>query len=95
MNRLPSNWTEAQIGSVCVDTEQVTPESEVEFIYVDIGSIDRATKKITSPQRLLGKDAPSRARKLIKTGDTIVSTTRPNLNAVALVDQSLHGQIAS
>lgn len=44
---------------------------------------------------MLGKDAPSRARKLIKTGDTIVSTTRPNLNAVALVDQTLDGQIAS
>lgn len=92
---LPSSWTEAPIGTLCVNTEQVTPDAETEFIYVDIASVDRETKKITSPQRMLGKDAPSRARKLIKTGDTIVSTTRPNLNAVALVDQTLDGQIAS
>ncbi|WP_312783909.1 restriction endonuclease subunit S [Acidovorax temperans] len=92
---LPSSWTEAPIGTLCVNTEQVTPDAEAEFIYVDIASVDRETKKITSPQRMLGKDAPSRARKLIKTGDTIVSTTRPNLNAVALVDQTLDGQIAS
>jgi len=95
MSSLPSTWMDALIGSVCVDTEQVTPEGETEFTYVDIGSIDRFKKKVTSPQRLLGKDAPSRARKLIRAGDTIVSTTRPNLNAVALVDQSLDGQIAS
>ena len=92
---LPCSWTEAPIGTLCVNTEQVTPDAEAEFIYVDIASVDRETKKITSPQRMLGKDAPSRARKLIKTGDTIVSTTRPNLNAVALVDQTLDGQIAS
>lgn len=95
MSRLPCKWTVAPIGSVCVDTEQVTPESDVEFTYVDIGSVDRFKKKVTAPQRMLGKDAPSRARKLIKAGDTLVSTTRPNLNAVALVDQSLNGQIAS
>ena len=95
MSQLPPTWTRAPIGSVCVDTEQVTPEGELEFTYVDIGSVDRLTKRITSPQRLLGKDAPSRARKRIKTGDTLVSTTRPNLNAVALVGPSLDGQIAS
>ena len=86
---LPSSWEEAPIGTLCVNTEQVTPDAEAEFIYVDIASVDRETKKITSPQRMLGKDAPSRARKLIKVGDTIVSTTRPNLNAVALVDGKL------
>ena len=95
MSQLPPSWTEAPIGSLCIDTEQVTPEDEAEFTYVDIGSVDRFTKRITSPQRLLGKNAPSRARKLIKAGDTIVSTTRPNLNAVALIEQALDGQIAS
>lgn len=95
MSQLPPSWTEAPIGSLCIDTEQVTPKDEAEFTYVDIGSVDRFTKRITSPQRLLGKNAPSRARKLIKAGDTIVSTTRPNLNAVALIDKVLDGQIAS
>jgi type I restriction enzyme S subunit len=95
VSQLPPSWTEAPIGSLCIDTEQVTPEDEAEFTYVDIGSVDRFTKRITSPQRLLGKNAPSRARKLIKAGDTIVSTTRPNLNAVALIEQALDGQIAS
>lgn len=95
MSQLPPSWTAAPIGSLCIDTEQVIPEGEAKFTYVDIGSVDRLTKRVTSPQRLLGKDAPSRARKLIKTGDTIVSTTRPNLNAVALIGPALDGQVAS
>ena len=63
--------------------------------YIDIGSVNRNTKSIESPQELLGKDAPSRARKQVAVGDTLVSMTRPNLNAVALVPNELDGQIAS
>jgi type I restriction enzyme S subunit len=44
---------------------------------------------------MLGKDAPSRARKVIQTGDVLVSTVRPNLNAVALVESQYNGQFAS
>lgn len=64
-------------------------------MYVDIGSIDRELKKIATPQTLFGHEAPSRARKVINTGDVLVSLTRPNLNAVALVTDQLNGQIAS
>ena len=48
-----------------------------------------------SPSLIIGKDAPSRARRVIRTGDVIVSTTRPNLNAVAVVPFDLDGQICS
>jgi len=44
---------------------------------------------------LSGSDAPSRARKVISVGDVLVSLTRPNLNAVALVGKEYDGQIAS
>jgi type I restriction enzyme S subunit len=43
----------------------------------------------------LGKESPSRARQVILTNDVIVSTTRPNLNAVALVPKELNNQICS
>jgi type I restriction enzyme S subunit len=63
--------------------------------YIDIASIDRETKRIVSPQVLDGGAAPSRARKIVRAGDVLVSMTRPNLNAVALVPDVLDGQIAS
>lgn len=95
MSTLPIGWTETSIDSVCVPTEQKIPETDLEFTYIDISSVDRVTKRISQPQRVLGKEAPSRARKLVKAGDTIVSMTRPNLNAVALVGEEYSGQIAS
>jgi type I restriction enzyme, S subunit len=92
---LPEGWIIAQIGDVAAKALQRVPADDDEFIYVDIGSINRDLKKISEPQKLLGKDAPSRARKVINTGDILVSLTRPNLNAVALVGRELDNQIAS
>ena len=66
-----------------------------EFDYVDIASIDREQKEITAPTRMLTSEAPSRARQLIKHRDVLVSTVRPNLNAVAWVPRDLDGATAS
>lgn len=95
MNELPESWTTAPLSAISTDVPQRIPGETETFTYIDIGSVDRDTKAITTPQVLLGKDAPSRARKQVAKGDTLVSMTRPNLNAVALVPPSLDGQIAS
>jgi len=63
--------------------------------YIDISAVDNTTKKITSPQRMNGGSASVRARQLVHKNDVIVSTTRPNLNAVAIVPSELHGEICS
>ncbi len=65
------------------------------FDYVDIAAVDQASKAIVQPQRVDSKDAPSRARQLVRAGDVLVSTVRPNLNAVALVPAHLDGAVAS
>lgn len=55
--------------------------------YIDISSVDNAKKRIASMQCTSAKDAPSRAKQLLELGDILVSTVRPNLNAVAMVEQ--------
>lgn len=95
MSDLQVGWAQATIEELTIPIEQIVPLSDVTFTYIDIGSVDRQTKRVVSPQVLLGKDAPSRARKLLRQGDTLVSMTRPNLNAVALVGAEHDGQIAS
>ncbi len=69
--------------------------SDMEFQYIDIASIDRDRKEIISATPISGSNAPSRARQLIQKDDVLVSTVRPNLNAVALVPESHTGAIAS
>jgi type I restriction enzyme S subunit len=63
--------------------------------YIDISSINRETKQIDSITKLLTNEAPSRARQIAEYGDVLVSTVRPNLNAVAQVPNYLNGATAS
>ena len=72
---------------------QTGPTSD--FVYIDISSIDRETKKISDPKPMALSQAPSRAKQVLKAGDVLVSMTRPNLNAVALVPAHLDGAIGS
>ncbi len=97
--QLPEGWRWVRLDDVCIrKTGTINPNREIPdalFTYIDIGSIDNVKKRIAEPKKLLGKDAPSRARQRVCAGDIIVSTTRPNLNSVALVSVELDNQICS
>lgn len=94
---LPDGWRWARLGGVCAPTETRDPrrDPDTTFQYIDISSVDNLIKRITESKEIVGRDAPSRARQVIRAGDVIVSTTRPNLNAVALVPRELDNQICS
>ena len=70
-------------------------EPDREFTYIDIGAIDNATQTIASPKTFLGRDAPSRARRLVKAGDILFSTVRTYLKNIAVVSDDLDGAVAS
>lgn len=65
------------------------------FEYIDLSAVDNGLKAITAPTQLFSAEAPSRARQIVATGDVLVSTVRPNLNAVAVVPPALDGATAS
>jgi len=65
------------------------------FMYVDLSAVDQDAKVVSGARELLCSDAPSRARQLIRVGDVLVSTVRPNLNGVAHVPPELDGATAS
>ena len=86
------------IGDVVDQVSFWTPardDPDGEFIYVDLSAVDQDSKAIASPRRLACTDAPSRARQVIRSGDVLVSTVRPNLNAVGRVPVELDGATAS
>lgn len=87
-----------RIGSVVEETQEWTPlsaESQEPFRYIDIASIDSDQKRIHNASEIRPSEAPSRARQLVRSGDVLVSTVRPNLNAVAIVPDELDGATAS
>lgn len=65
------------------------------FEYIDLSSIDQDGKVISAVHHIRSTEAPSRARQLVAAGDVLVSTVRPNLNAVAIVPDELDGATAS
>ena len=86
------------IGDVVDQVSSWTPgrdDPDSEFIYVDLSAVDQDSKTIARPSRLACTDAPSRARQIIRSGDVLVSTVRPNLNAVGRVPMELDGATAS
>lgn len=65
------------------------------FIYIDLSAVDQEIKTISGARELPCVEAPSRARQLVRAGDVLVATVRPNLNGVAQVPAHLDGATAS
>lgn len=95
---LPEGWRLVKLSDVCEKQTGIRDprlESEKTFRYIDISSVDNKLKRIAEAKELIGKEAPSRARKIVRENDAILSTTRPNLNAVAVVPKELDSEICS
>lgn len=90
-------WEEKTLGEVLLKTETVDPtkKPDEEFIYLDVSSVNKETKEIENATVLLGKDAPSRARKLVKTNDVIFATVRPTHSRVASITEEYDNQVCS
>lgn len=86
-----------KLKDLCEKEERfVAPNDDAHIDYVDISSVDNKSKSLTKYDTYIFAEAPSRARKRVKHGDVIVSTVRPNLNAVARFNiQTPHTPIAS
>ena len=91
------DWVEKKLGEVLQKTETVNPKlkPEKEFIYLDVSSVNKETKKIEKITTLLGQDAPSRARKLVKTNDVIFATVRPTHSRVSIISDEFNNQVCS
>jgi restriction endonuclease S subunit len=85
------------LASLCDTATRRDPrlEGDKVFTYIDIGAIDNRSGKIINEKYIKGTDAPSRARQVIFSGDVIISTVRPNLKGIALVDDLFDNQICS
>jgi type I restriction enzyme S subunit len=65
------------------------------FTYIDINAIDNSKNCIVNPKILEATNAPSRASREVKSGDTLFSMVRPYLMNIAYVDSQYKNSIAS
>ncbi|WP_411689111.1 restriction endonuclease subunit S [Acinetobacter indicus] len=94
---VPEHWNLKPIKFLA-KTNQLTlaenTDENYEIQYVDIGSVSR-TNGIEKIETILFKDAPSRARRIVKDGDIIVSTVRTYLKAIAYIENPPKNLIVS
>ena len=97
LHELPRGWAVTTLADICLPVEKIRPETTPDrsFTYLDIASIDNSQFRLVSPKVLLGKDAPSRARQKVKSGNVLFSTVRTYLKNIAMVPPEFDGEVAS
>lgn len=83
-----------RVVGINLQTLPETTEPGFEFRYVDIGAVGRGQLN-SEPEATVFASAPSRARRLVRQGDTIISTVRTYLRAVWPVQDSATDLVVS
>ena len=94
---MKNGWQTKTLGEVLQRTKTINPlkSPDAEFSYIDVSSVSNATFQIEKTQTLRGKDAPSRARRLVKSNDVLFATVRPTLQRIAIMPSHLDNQVCS
>ena len=99
LGRIHKEWEVVRLGDVAdINIESRDPSKEFtdkNFFYIDIDSVENETGIIRSARPVLGKEAPSRAKRVIHYNDVLMSMVRPYLKAFAIVPKEYDHQICS
>jgi type I restriction enzyme S subunit len=87
---IPEHWEISKVKYLAKINQKTltdnTPE-EYELNYLDISSVD-SDGKVLHVEPMLFKNAPSRARRIVSDGDTLVSTVRTYLKAITWFEKA-------
>lgn len=97
LGEIPEHWEVKKLKFVLNVNENVISEkTDKEFIikYIDIGNVSYGGL-IKPPEEIMFGEAPSRARRITKRGDTILSTVRTYLKAISYIEDDFNNLISS
>jgi type I restriction enzyme S subunit len=97
LGEVPDHWKEKPLKTVTSINDEVLSESvstDHEIEYVDISSVS-LVNGIERTENMIFGDAPSRARRITRDGDVLVSTVRTYLKAIAPVISPPSNLVAS
>lgn len=97
LGEVPEHWEvkrEKYASTINNDVVSETTNPNYEILYVEISSVD-PVNGIIKKEPLAFEEAPSRARRIVRDGDTIVSTVRTYLKAIAPIKKPEENLIVS
>lgn len=87
-NRLPEGWSLESFSNVIEinsNTLSVKTPDDFSFYYLSLSDVNSGV--INHPaEKICFKSAPERARRIVKKGDILLSTVRPNLQGIGFID---------
>jgi len=95
--KFPAGWSSNRLKYLATYNDEVLAEStdeDQEIDYVEISGVS-LSRGIEAVERMTFGQAPSRARRKVRSGDILISTVRTYLRAIAKVDQASPDLIAS
>lgn len=91
---VPEGWEKRRLGDVAnINNENLKSSFDGEIEYIDIASVSPGCIDETTKYEY--RDAPSRARRIVRHGDIIWSCVRPNRRSYAIIWQPAENLIAS
>lgn len=97
IGEIPEQWNISKLKYVTeINKETLSEKTDpfFELSYIDIGSVN-SKGLIENIESYLFKDAPSRARRIVRDGDTIISTVRTYLKAITWIENPIENLICS
>ena len=95
----PENWNCTRLKNVALVNENslsISTHSDYILNYLEISNVNnRGIISKNEIRELFFLDAPSRARRIVRNGDTVISSVRPNLQAIAHIKYISGNLIAS
>lgn len=95
----PREWNFDRLKDVCTINESslaANTDPDYIFPYLEISNVDYfGIISHAAIERLHFEDAPSRARRIVTKNNTIISSVRPNLQAIAYFPNDTEGLICS
>ena len=89
----PNGWNTLN-KLVKLRDKNFTPEDEKEYNYIELANIN-SNGSISNIVSEVGKNLPTRARRIVKTGDVIVSSIEGSLDSVALITPKYNDSLCS
>ena len=84
LGRIPEEWEVVRLGEVCdINPERIKYEQGRIIKYIDIESIKDGN--VSDYKIFKIEEAPSRAQRIVKEHDILISTVRPNLKAFTII----------
>ena len=97
LGQIPAHWGVRRlkfVAGINPDSLPETTPADFPIRYVDIGNVS-SEGQVLNIQEYTFENAPSRARRKVKVGDTIISTVRTYLQAIAFIEPQISDHIVS